>query len=106
MRLFGVLPCQPEAHVDRVDGGALPQQIGDEHGAVDPTAGEDGHRGRRRGRRRLDGAHASPRYTQPEVHVSRTTTCDSSGSAGCTRSQIQRASTSLVGFSRPSISFR
>ena len=49
---------------------------------------------------------SSPWYTQPEVQVSLMTTRSSCGRSGFSRRQIQRASTSLVGFSRPSISFR
>ena len=48
------------------------------------------------------GDPASP----PAVHVSRTETVHRPGSTGARRSQIQRAITSLVGFSRPSISLR
>ena len=106
MRLLGRLPRETEAHVDRMDRPILAQELGDEDRAVETSARQ--HRdvavsAPARGETR---AHGSPRYTHPDVHVSRTTTCDSSGSAGCRRSQIQRARTSLVGFSSPSISFR
>jgi 16S rRNA (cytidine(1402)-2'-O)-methyltransferase len=47
----------------------------------------------------------SPRLTQPDVQVSCTATADS-GSASARRSQIQRASTSLVGFESPGTSLR
>ena len=104
MRFLGRFPRQPEAQVDRMDGPTLAQELGDEDGAVETSARQ--HRdvfARARGGRC---AHGSPRYTHPDVHVSRTTICDSSGKAGRMRFQIHRASTSLVGFSRPSISFR
>ena len=48
----------------------------------------------------------SPRYTHPDVHVSCTCTALSCGSAVVSRSQIHFASTSLVGFSSPAMSFR
>lgn len=48
----------------------------------------------------------SPAYEQPDVHVSRITMRESCGREGRRRSQIQIASISDVGFSRPSISFR
>lgn len=51
-------------------------------------------------------ARHSPRYTQRAVHVSATITSVSKGSRGLSRSQIQRATFSLVGFSRPGISLR
>ena len=49
---------------------------------------------------------ASPRYTARAVQVSASTTSVSNGSLGLSFCQIQTASTSLVGFSRPGISFR
>ncbi len=58
-------------------------------------------------KKRSTGLHtSSPRYIQPEVQVSPTTTEDNRGKPGLIRFQIQRARFSLVGFSSPSISFR
>ena len=48
----------------------------------------------------------SPRYTQRAVQVSATTISVSNGSLGLSCFQIHAATTSLVGFSRPRISFR
>jgi len=48
----------------------------------------------------------SPVYSQPLVQVSWMRTLDSSGISGLTWSQIHLAITSLVGFSRPGMSFR
>ena len=47
-----------------------------------------------------------PRNTHRAVQVSSTTTADRFGNFGFTRAQIQAAKTSLVGFSKPGISFR
>ena len=44
--------------------------------------------------------------TAPAVQVSKSSTFETPGSDGFSRSKIQRARTSLVGFSRPAISFR
>ncbi len=54
----------------------------------------------------IDHTDNGPRYTQPDVHVSRISTRERVGSAGASRSQIQRARFSLVGFSRPGTSLR
>ena len=47
-----------------------------------------------------------PRYSQRLLHVSCTITAARSGRLGASRCQIQRANTSDVGFSNPSISLR
>src|SRR5580658_8596879 len=97
MYLLGRLPCEAEANVQGLYR-ALSGHVGEQDRAVGPAAGQDG-----------EGAivgQGSPRYTQPDVHVSRTTISDRSGSEGTSRSQIHRARTSLVGFSSPSISLR
>ena len=52
------------------------------------------------------GHYFPPRYTQRDWHVSATTTSVSNGSFGLSFFQIQIASISLVGFSRPGISLR
>ena len=54
----------------------------------------------------IDHTDNGPRYTHPDVHVSRISTRERVGNAGASRSQIQRARFSLVGFSRPGISLR
>src|ERR1700728_3692049 len=101
MAALGVLPGKTEAHVDGRHGAALAHQLSNQDRTVETAARQHGngiwHDHRRYG---------SPRYTQPELQVSRTITWESSGSAGVNRSQIHWASTSLVGFSRPSISLR
>ena len=48
----------------------------------------------------------TPRYAHRELQVSAITTWVSSGSDGFKRSQIHRATCSLVGFSSPGISLR
>lgn len=50
--------------------------------------------------------HGSPRYSQRASCVSQSVIWSSSGKVGLMRSQIHFASTSLVGFSSPSISLR
>ena len=106
MRFLGRLPCKAEAQIDRVDLPTLAQELGDEDCTIETSARQhrDTFVGVHAGAGRC--GHRSPRYTHPDVHVSRTTTCDRSGNSGCIRFQIHLASTSLVGFSRPAMSFR
>ena len=66
VRLLGRLPREPEPHVDRVHDPAVSGLVGNEHRAVDTAADQD------RQLPRL--AHDWPRYTHPDVQVSRTTT--------------------------------
>jgi len=50
--------------------------------------------------------YTAPLKMQPEVGVSITTILVNPGKTGCSRRQIHCASNSLVGFSRPAMSFR
>ena len=107
MGLLGRLPRQPEAHVDR-GGRPMPRRrrSATRTALSTPPLARTAIR-----RRRAPGSTPTPLTPHPGR---RSPTCTSraprpgtaSGSAGCSRSQIHRASTSLVGFSSPSISLR
>ena len=78
-----------------------------DHLAAQPgRAREDEERIKQRRSGTGPGHYFPPRYTQRDWHVSATTTSVSSGSFGWSFFQIQIASISLVGFSRPGISLR
>ena len=70
-KLFAILPRETEAHVQRMNLFPPREQVGDENATVESTA--DQHGGATPASAVAAGAHASPRYTQPDVHVSRTT---------------------------------
>ena len=77
MLLLDRFPGETEADVDRLHDLAPTALLGHEDCAVDPAAGQHGDP-----TGAFSGTAHSPRYTQPDVHVSRTTTWDSSGRAG------------------------
>jgi len=82
VRFLGRLLCEAEAHVDLMDGATPAEELGNEDRAVETSTRQHGDALARVRRRGGGSAHDSPRYTHPDVHVSRTTMCDSSGKAG------------------------
>src|SRR6266516_285369 len=75
--LLGLFPRETEPDVERLDDAAFAEELRRQDGAVETTAGQD--RDAVVARVPVRRAHAPPRYTHPEVHVSWTTTWDSSG---------------------------